>query len=280
MTQMIKRGWLAADDVRDVATVEAELVKFFRASRPDDIEILPYAAKKTSITGPVSPAELAWFYRVRQIAEETLVPPYSGDRLRATIPKLHALMSDPEMARHVPRLLMECGVRYVIVETIGSAKVDGVCFWLKDGTSPVIGMSLRFDRIDNFWFVLRHELEHVLLGHGRTTIMLDTDMDGINASTSDLLQEEERLANEAAADFCVPKEKLRKFIAVKSPLFPERDLVGLARTLHVHPGVVAGQLRHKTGRYKLFAKHLVKVRDVVARTAMVDGWGNVVPVEQ
>jgi HTH-type transcriptional regulator/antitoxin HigA len=37
-----------------------------------------------------------------------------------------------------------------------------MCLWLNDGTSPVIGMSLRFDRIDNFWFVLRHELEHVI----------------------------------------------------------------------------------------------------------------------
>ncbi|MFX8692489.1 hypothetical protein ABTM44_18400, partial [Acinetobacter baumannii] len=71
----------------------------------------------------------------------------------------------PEETRNVPRLLQEAGVRFVIVEGLPGSKIDGVCFWLDD-KSPVIGMSLRFDRIDNFWFVLRHECAHVLHGHG------------------------------------------------------------------------------------------------------------------
>ena len=48
-------------------------------------------------------------------------------------------------------------------EALPSSKIDGVCLWL-DQHSPVIGMSLRFDRIDNFWFVLGHEIEHALKG--------------------------------------------------------------------------------------------------------------------
>ena len=70
--------------------------------------------------------------------------------------------------------MMECGVRYIIVEGLPGGKIDGVCFWL-DPRSPVIGMSLRFDRIDNFWLVLRHEIEHVLCGHGKSEPIIDVE---------------------------------------------------------------------------------------------------------
>ncbi|KAI1694314.1 hypothetical protein Ddc_22202 [Ditylenchus destructor] len=56
---------------------------------------------------------------------------------------------------------------WFFVEALSGSKIDGACFWL-DAHKPVIGMTLRFDRIDNFWFVLRHEIEHVLREDGRT----------------------------------------------------------------------------------------------------------------
>jgi len=94
--------------------------------------------------------------------------------------KLKTLLISPEGARKVPRIMMEAGVRFVIVEALPSSKIDGVCFWLND-RHPVIGMSLRFDRIDNFWFVLRHEIEHVLREDGRSRTMLDAELEGDRA---------------------------------------------------------------------------------------------------
>ena len=95
-------------------------------------------------------------------------------------------MTDPEEVRHVPRFLSECGIRYVIVETLPKANIDGVCFWLDD--FPVVGMSVRQDRIDNFWFVLRHELEHALNRDGRGDLSaekVDVDLEGDRAGTGD-----------------------------------------------------------------------------------------------
>ena len=106
----------------------------------------------------------------------------------------------------------------MIVETLSSAKIDGVCFSLDDA-SPVIGVSLRYDRIDNFWFVLRHEIEHVLQGHGKAAAILDIELEGQRAGTGSSIAEEERIANKAAADFCVPTAQMDAFIARKAPLF-------------------------------------------------------------
>lgn len=277
VTEMIRRGWLDADDVRDVPKVEAALAKFFGVNSVDEIEILPHAAKKTNTFMAVTPAQLAWLYRVKEIAAEMVVAKYTPMAVINAVSNLKNLLSAPEEARKVPRILAECGIRYVIVETLSSAKIDGVCFWLNE-KSPVIGMSLRYDRIDNFWFVLRHEIEHVLQKHGQKAIMLDTELEGERAGTSSGVLEEERIANEAAIEFCVPKKKIESFIARKSPFFNERDILGLAHTLQIHPGLIAGQLQHRIGRYDRFRQHLVKVRSSIAPSAMVDGWGDVAPV--
>lgn len=282
VTDMIKRRWLHVDDVRNVSAVEMELTRFFGVNYPDQIEILPYAAKKTDVASEVTPAQLSWLYRVRQIANNLLTARYSPATVRSAIPKLSMLLAAPTEARKVPRILAESGIRFVIVESLPSAKIDGVCFWLND-TRPVIGMSLRHDRIDNFWFVLRHELEHIIQKHGRSdgreTVMFDVELDEkITTNVTDI-PEEECIANQAAADFCVPKKSMDSFIARKSPLFTERDVIGFSRKLNLHPGLIVGQLQHRTGRYELFRKHLVKIRTVVAPSAIVDGWGDIAPVD-
>lgn len=275
--ELIKRGWITVDDMRDVPKVESELKRFFGAKTVDEIEILPHAAKKTNVASGATPVQLAWLYRVREIAAEMLVSPYSQNAVRGAISKLKPLLSSPEATRNVPRILAEAGIRYVIVESLTSAKIDGVCLWLNDA-SPVIAMSLRYDRIDNFWFVLRHEIEHVLRQHGRSAIMLDTELEGDRAGVGEGVSEEERVANEAAADFCVPRHSLESFVARKAPFFAERDIIGFARTLHIHPGLVAGQLQRRTNRYDRFRNHLAKIKSAVAPSAVVDGWGDVAPV--
>jgi HTH-type transcriptional regulator/antitoxin HigA len=275
--EMIKRGWLDGADVRDMASVEAALIKFFGAASVNDIEVLPHAAKKTAVTSDTTPAQLAWLYRVRQIAAEMIVGAYSPFGVRRAVEQLKLLVLSVEETRKVPRVLAEAGIRFVVVESLPGAKIDGVCFWLDD-ISPVIGMSFRHDRIDNFWFVLRHELEHVMQGHGKDTIAIDAELEGEKAGDGVDVPQEERVANAAAAEFCVPKKHMDAFVVRKAPFFTERDIKSLAAALRIHPGLVAGQLQHRTGRYDRFRDHLVKVRSVVAPGAAVDGWGDVAPV--
>lgn len=282
VSEMIRRRWLSATDVRDVPTVEMALTKFFGAKSIDEIELLPHAPKKTHIfMQGTTAAQLAWIYRVRQIASDMMVSRYSPAAVQQVPSHLGKLLLSREEARKAPRILAECGIRYVIVESLPSAKIDGVCFWLDD-VSPVIGMSLRHDRIDNFWFVLRHEIEHVIRLHGRSavTVMLDTELEGKRAGTGPDIVEEERQANEAAADFCVPRKAMSSFIARKAPFFKTHDILGMANTLGIHPGLIAGQLQHRIERFDLFRQYLVKIRSIVTPNAMVDGWGNVAPVDE
>ncbi len=158
------------------------------------------------------------------------------------------------------------------MEKLPNAKIDGVCFWL-DGV-PVIGMSLQHDRIDNFWFVLRHECEHVLNQHGKEKEIMDIDLDIATISIS----EEERIANDAASNFCAPSDKLDFWLKRKHPYYYERDVLAFSRTVERHPGLVVGQIRRKLNRYDYLTRYLVKIRHFVLPVSMADGWGQTVPV--
>jgi HTH-type transcriptional regulator / antitoxin HigA len=283
ISEMIKRRWLKVESVKDVDGVERELKRFFGVQDLNEIETLPHAAMKTPVVGTSTEklaygAQMSWIYRVQTVAKQMIVSPYSQLAVRRVINDLQPLMMSPESVRKVPRLLAEAGIRFVIVETIGPAKIDGVTFWLDD-YSPVIGMTLRYDRIDNFWFVLRHELEHVDKMHGRgDAIRLDAELEGAKAGFGQDIEEEERIANAAAANYGFSQEYLQKFIIRKSPLFREIDVLGFAKVCKVHPGIVVGRLQRATDRYDLLRKHLVSIRPKITPDALVDGWGEEAPV--
>jgi len=139
-------------------------------------------------------------------------------------------------------------------------------------------MTCRHDRIDNFWFVLRHELEHLLNKDGQTDPlspqMVDMDLDVLAGD----LPQEEVLANRAAAEFCAPKEAIESFFVRKYPFMSEKDTLGLARRLQRHPGIVVGQIQRRSGNYGWLTKHKAKIRIFLFSAAIVDGWGDPAPV--
>jgi HTH-type transcriptional regulator/antitoxin HigA len=111
---------------------------------------------------------------------------------------------------------------------------------------------------------------------GLAGAIIDVDL---GRQADDELEEQERIANEAAREFCVPKRDMDAFIARKAPYFSERDLIGFAKTLKIHPGLVAGQLQFRTGKFTHFRNHLAPVREFILPSAEVDGWGSIHPIE-
>jgi len=267
--EMIRRGWI---EDSDPALLELQVTRFFEAANLNEVPKLPFAAKRTHYDDD-PPGQIAWLFRVRQLARQISVPSYSETKLRDALRKLRALTIDPESVEQVFSILAECGVRFVIVESLPNAKLDGVCTWLDD-QSPVIGMSTFYDRLDNFWFVLRHEIEHVLLRHGEERAILD-NLEGEAGSDSKNIAQEERLANAAAASFCIPNQKMESFYLRKNPYFSERDVIGFASIMEVHPAIVVGQIQHMTRRFGFLRKYQVPIRKYVVLSGIADGWGNV-----
>lgn len=267
--EMLRRGWVRASENIDI--LEQRFCAFFSIPDMSVEPELCHSAKKTDVHLDGNPLQLAWLFRVKALASQQVVPAYSRAKLQAAVEKLKTLTLSTEEVRHVPRTLAKAGVRLVLVEAMAGSKMDGACFWL-EGDKPVIGMTLRLDRIDNFWFVLRHEIEHVLREDGKANNQAVIDMD-VGEDTAEL-PECERLANAAGADFCVSSAELESFIARVQPYFSEEKVLRFAQRIGVHPGLVVGQLQRKLGRHDFLRKHQVKVRALVLPSADADGWGS------
>ena len=165
-------------------------------------------------------------------------------------------------------------MRFVVVEFLPGAKIDGATFWLND--APVIALSIRFDRLDNFWFVLRHEIEHVLNRDAPVTVDVELTE---QLQRKEVLPPEEIKANTAAAEFLIPKSELDSFITRVRPLYSEQRILLFAKRIGVHPGLVVGQLQFRDEvPYTHFHKHLMKIREIVTQSSVTDGWGTVPPM--
>lgn len=271
--EMIKRRWIEDGNAEHLSK---ELANFFGVEDTKEIPYLAHSAKKSNYDeDQIPPTQLAWLFRVKQIASSFSVPKYSQSLLKKSLSELRSMLENPEETRNVPKVLMQAGVKFIVVETLPKAKIDGVCFWLNDN-EPVIGMSARYDRIDNFWFVLRHEIEHVLQGHGQSgKDMIDAELEGDKAGTGESVAEEERIANAAAAEFCVPSKKIESFIRRKNPFFYEKDVIAFSKINKIHPGLVVGQIQRRLNKYNYLRAHQVKIRQWLLPGSIVDGWGQI-----
>lgn len=264
--ELVRKGWVEWSD--DYLELERRILRFFGGIKdPSEDPVVPHAAKKTHSSKAPTIEQKAWLFRVLSLAKTKSVPAFSSKKLQTTLESIKQFRLEPESASKVAQLLESCGVILVFVEPISSSKIDGACMWIDD--VPVVGMTLRYDRIDNFWFVLRHELEHVLKGDGKEGLILDVSVGEDDGS----LPKSEVGANEAAAEFCTPQAELAQFISKFSPYFSEERVLAFSRSVSVHPGLVVGQLQRKLNRHDFLRKYQEKIRHCVLSTAVTDGWG-------
>jgi HTH-type transcriptional regulator / antitoxin HigA len=263
--EMTKRGWLTPTDSAE--ELEKQVFAYFNIKAANDEIEFRHAARR-NYKSDVTANQWAWILRVSQLASSMHVPQFSEAALRAKLPEIERLMTEPEEIRHVPRILMECGVRLVIVEPIPGSEIQGVCFWMNDNKAPVIGLTLKGDQIDKFWFDLWHEIEHILNGDGKDGLLLD-DFDASKPATDDI----EKQADLRASEHCVQQRAMRDFILRHTPMFSEKNVIGFAKIMKRHPGIIAGQIQRHMQRWDLFKKHQPRIRQILTQTALTDGYG-------
>lgn len=268
--EIIKRGWVESSE--NIEVLEQRFLDHYKMKSMDGKPSFAYAGRQTTYSTPADMLKLGWLRRAEKVAETVRCPKYSDKALRAAIPQLRACMEYKDGIEKVSAILAEAGVRIVIVEHLPSQKMDGACFWINNKQSPVIALSLRYDRIDNFWFNLSHEIDHILHGEGKD----DPIYELIEPGTEGLPPNEIR-ANKAGADYCIPKDEMENFIARMNLVFSKSAIIGFAARMHVHPGIVVGQLQGRKPPLLPYSHHremLEKIKDVATARIITDGFGN------
>ncbi len=266
IAEMKRRGWLPRTN--DVAELGRSVCDFYGIATIDADPQLVVALRKTNPTEPPKKEHIAWAFRARQLAAAVPVGQYSEARLPALSTELRKLAAFPSEAAKVSGVMQAYGIRLVVVEPLaGGGGVDGATFWLSEN-EPVIALTLRFDRIDNFWHTLMHELAHVK----HRDLVIDTEIVGEDRVAP--ISETEQRANSEAAAMLISPSDLDDFILRLDPFFSKDRINRFANRIKMHPGIIVGQLQHR-GKVKPFANRemLVKIRDHFLSTAIADGWG-------
>lgn len=274
---MIKRNWIEASP--DWSLIERQLLAFLEMNSLDEQpELFAHAAKKSSPGEPANPAQAAWLIRARKLARGIQVAKFSAESLLDVVRNIKRLMENPEDVRQVPKALAAGGIRFLIVENIAHAKMDGACFWL-DSYSPVIAMGVRYDRIDNFWYVLTHEIGHIENRDGMNgDYVWDANLVGEDAIPFEQKSEMEKRADLFAQRTLIDQDALDNWIARTGPLYSKVKIVAFARMNHVHPAIVLGQLQHRREvDWSHSREMLAKIRHLVTPVSLTDGFGQVLP---
>ena len=252
---MAKLGWI--EDAPDLAD-RAEQVMRELIDRAGGMDVAGAAlyrkndhARTNAKTDPY--ALRAWCWRVLARAnEECPTMEYEHGTVTLDFLKKVALLSWSEDGpRRAKELLASEGIALVIERHLPRTYLDGAALRLGDGR-PVIGLTLRYDRIDYFWFCLLHELAHV----GR-----HMDNDRGEAFVDDLTLRDiggrgedprEAQADEWAEEALVPSAAWEESAVRDQPT--SIAVMNLANTLHVHPAVVAGKVRYERRNHRLLSQ--------------------------
>jgi HTH-type transcriptional regulator / antitoxin HigA len=137
--------------------------------------------------------------------------------------------------------LRKNGIALVIEPPFPKTYLDGATIILEK-KPPVVGLTIRHDRIDNFWFTLMHELAHIALHYDQNTNLFYDDLD--NPDPNDSRESE---ADGLAGEALVPANKWENSPArlIPSPIAAQ----SLAKELGIHVAIVAGKMRHEDNRY-------------------------------
>lgn len=170
--------------------------------------------------------------------------PFSGvnqDQLQ----EIAKLSLNPENTLQLVNILAHTyGIVLIVEPGFKAMKMDGCTFKLPQGT-PVVGISVRYNRFDNFWFTLMHELAHVCMHYEQLDQPILDDLD------EDVDSEIEIDANIIAKDSLVTREHWR---LIWNARFERSQFFALCNRAEVHPAIAAGMLRHQSKNYTLYTE--------------------------
>jgi HTH-type transcriptional regulator/antitoxin HigA len=257
--ELLKRGWVegAATGGKRLGFSESQelMERFFRPV--GGLSLALGVLHKTDVSRRASRtsdrfALAAWAARILQRANLVKLDS-SFDREEWTetlFGELRGLSKYDEGPRLALRFLANHGIVVILEAHLKRTRLDGAAMLRTDGT-PVIGLTLRHDRVDNFWFTLFHELMHVIYHLKQTASALNIscfidELEGVPPESAI-----EREADDAARDALIPRiyweNSAAKFVVAPT------TVVQLARLVGIAPAIVAGRVRHERKNYRLLS---------------------------
>ncbi len=250
--EMAKRGWFSGFKERSSRAAEyAEELMLTFLGKDGFGRVGPDFLKQHVRSGSSMDeyALAAWRTRVLQLASEQSVDDYDVKKIQEDIRPLVQLSYLEDGPRLAQEYLAKCGIALVVLSHLPRTHLDGAALLSPDGY-PVVALTLRHDRLDNFWFTLMHELGHVAI-HLDPAAASSMFVDDLTPATNELDQVEKE-ADAFATKSLIPDAEWRAFVDCQD--FSASGAHRLADSLRISPSIVAGRIRREMSNYRLLSR--------------------------
>lgn len=241
--EMLKRKWLLSGNIDPISAIKARFTDLFGN---EQYELALH--RKFSFNGnfPSEYSLFAWqiqvLKRAKEITKQSEVPQFSKDS--SWVNQLVRISTDPKGPLKAQEFLLSKGIILIVEPHLPSTYLDGAAMLLPNTFTPVIALTLRHDRLDNFWFVLLHELGHVFLHLNDERIAIFDEDVGM---TTDQIEIE---ADKFALNNLIPAEQWD--ICMCRFYLNEATLKEDAENFNIHPSIIAGRIRKENNNYQIF----------------------------
>jgi HTH-type transcriptional regulator/antitoxin HigA len=251
IAEMIKRGWIRPS--KDIDELDRQACGFLGVRNIQEDTKSFASCRRSSQTADAVAAQRAWVRRLEIVtSKQRIRAKFTADALRSGLSEIRKLAENEDDIAKVPTALNGLGVRFVVVHHLPKTRIDGAALLGENG--PIVGLSLRYDRIDSFWFTLLHELAHLALKHEGNHLDLDIlDKDA-------KLERDETQANELAGETLLSARQFKDFVQNNRGVMSRDRVEDFARLQKVHPGLVVGRMQFEgVIPYSHFRSYLVKI---------------------
>ena len=252
--QMLSRGYFEESNLIDHPAI---LEQFFSKHALQPAMLHRKSKFRTDNSSNIYPI-VAWANRVLDKASLIQANKYSVGTVNLVYMRNIAKFSADEEhgVKNAIAHLRNDGVKVIIEPALMGTKLDGAAIF-ENKDNPVIGLTLRYDRLDNFWFTLMHELAHVALHSKLDETFIYDDLESKNDSLPEIERDADSLAGEALVESV--KWEVSPARIIPSPL----AALALAHELGVHVAIIAGKARYESGNWKYLSSTVNKytIRD-------------------
>lgn len=258
VAEMESRGYFGDKSTNEYSKLD--LLKDFFSSINAQPQLAMMLRKSSYRSSPLTDkrALVAWSNRVMQKAKQVkITKKYKEGTIDLNfMQEFIKLSSKEDGVLLAQKHLKDVGIILVVEPHFQKTYLDGAAI-LVNKVNPIIGLTLRYDRLDNFWFTLMHELSHISLHYNQDVSLYYDELDNNQVG----IDEKEKEADALAEESILPKAKWEVSPARLIPSSMAAN--SLAKELDVHVAVIAGQIRHKGNKYIYLNKVIngAKVRD-------------------
>ncbi len=251
--EMIKKGWLKK--FRNSDELKSQVLDFWNMNRLDfswlSASALPNLRKSSAYNQFNLFYALTWFQMAKRCAVTFKVPTYNQKNLKTIADNFSVYTCENLAVKNFLKDLNKAGVKFFILSHLQKTYLDGASFC--DNGNPVITYTMRYDRIDNFWFTVAHEIAHILLHIKNKDDYFVDNLEEINTK-------QEKEANEYALKM-IKADQIKEYFKDIKTYISEWRVNDCAKQVGVSPALVAGVLQHEG---KLSRRNLNRLKEPIS----------------